>query len=501
MTVLLTFLTLCLIVWIIILQDKISSLQKEVKRTKKIIKYNIELGVIQKRPQKQTEPPVQELLPEVTPQAEQSKDINFEKLFLENIFNKIGAIALIIGLAIFIKIIAPYFIFTPVIKILLGTIFAAATLFTGLKLNKKELLKKYSEVLIGIGQAALFITLYCATSLYALISTPVATVLAILFTGAGFYLADRMKTTSSLWLIMFAGYLNPYFINNSFTEEYLLCYLIILNTIGLAFVHKNPDKFAVNIVNIFMTTLLIGQINNFTFETIYAKSLLIGMVIVYAVLTYFYKTKEDKLFETYLNSTLITLAICTLAITSGIVRPLLLTFEGLGAAYFSKTNNNQILKLWMQIFFGIAALFALFQNFSDVHQQTLIYLVLITSMLVSSRYCVPNEDKTKTFLEYLSIALGFFCIHENAVYLKNLWSAEYLISILWVLYAGIITTCGILKKHKVLTYSGIVLCLLTTFRIFLFDLGELSSIYKTIAFFALGVVLMIVSYIYTKRTK
>ena len=129
MTVLLTFLTLCLIVWIIILQDKISSLQKEVKRTKKIIKYNIELGVIQKRPQKQTEPPVQELLPEVTPQAEQSKDINFEKLFLENIFNKIGAIALIIGLAIFIKIIAPYFIFTPVIKILLGTIFACCHTF------------------------------------------------------------------------------------------------------------------------------------------------------------------------------------------------------------------------------------------------------------------------------------------------------------------------------------------------------------------------------------
>ena len=74
---------------------------------------------------------------------------------------------------------------------------------------------------------------------------------------------------------------------------------------------------------------------------------------------------------------------------------------------------------------------------------------------------------------------------------------KYVISLSWVLYSGITTIIGILRNKKYLINTGIALIILSILRIFIYDLANVEAIYKLVAFLALGIILMLVSYIYT----
>ena len=50
----------------------------------------------------------------------ENKSESFENIFLGNIFNKIGAFAILVALVILIKMISPFFVFTAQLKITLG---------------------------------------------------------------------------------------------------------------------------------------------------------------------------------------------------------------------------------------------------------------------------------------------------------------------------------------------------------------------------------------------
>ena len=102
--------------------------------------------------------------------------------------------------------------------------------------------------------------------------------------------------------------------------------------------------------------------------------------------------------------------------------------------------------------------------------------------------------------KYAAVILGFLYIHfESANILKYFTNIDWIISVAWVLYAGIISAIGIFKNKKVLKISGIWLSIITVCRLFLYDFATLNLIYKLIAFITLGAVLLIVSYIYNKR--
>ena len=111
-----------------------------------------------------------------------TKTLDFETMFLGNIFHKIGALALIISVGIFLKLISPYIIFTPAMKISLGYIVSILILLFGYSL-KEEKMQPYKETLIGTGISIGFITTYCASALFNLF-TPITTSIiatAILF--------------------------------------------------------------------------------------------------------------------------------------------------------------------------------------------------------------------------------------------------------------------------------------------------------------------------------
>ncbi len=75
------------------------------------------------------------------------------------------------------------------------------------------------------------------------------------------------------------------------------------------------------------------------------------------------------------------------------------------------------------------------------------------------------------------------------------------LSILFGVYSLILIVLGIWKKKLHLRIAAIVLFSLTLLKLFFYDLSSLDTIAKTIVFVVLGVLLLIISFLYTKYRK
>ncbi len=86
------------------------------------------------------------------------------------------------------------------------------------------------------------------------------------------------------------------------------------------------------------------------------------------------------------------------------------------------------------------------------------------------------------------------------------WSGQFLgesgdklvLSILWGAYALFMIVLGIVNRRKHLRISAIVLFGVTLLKLFFYDLIHLSTVYKTIVFVALGILLLVISYLYNR---
>ena len=72
------------------------------------------------------------------------------------------------------------------------------------------------------------------------------------------------------------------------------------------------------------------------------------------------------------------------------------------------------------------------------------------------------------------------------------------LSILWGIYALFLIGLGIKTHKKHLRVAAIVLFALTLVKLFLYDIADLNTISKTIVFVCLGVLLLIISFLYNK---
>jgi uncharacterized membrane protein len=135
------------------------------------------------------------------------------------------------------------------------------------------------------------------------------------------------------------------------------------------------------------------------------------------------------------------------------------------------------------------------------------YVVVgITAIMLYSGQQVMKGDSTDSFIKKA------WSLLVHGVVLSFL-SAEYLcwtnssgsdnqyklgLSILWGIYALALVVLGIREKAKHLRLAGIVLFLITLLKLFLYDLAGSGTITKTVSFISLGVLLLVVSFLYNK---
>ena len=119
------------------------------------------------------------------------------------------------------------------------------------------------------------------------------------------------------------------------------------------------------------------------------------------------------------------------------------------------------------------------------------------------------EEIPETAHKYLALLPHLFLLTVLSFELINVWllnlgvaesALPYRLglSILWGLYSLLLIGLGIFKKSQVLRIAGIVLFSVTLVKIFFFDLVSLSILSRTILFLALGVLLLLTSYLYQR---
>ncbi|MEO9502853.1 MAG: DUF2339 domain-containing protein [Nonlabens ulvanivorans] len=73
------------------------------------------------------------------------------------------------------------------------------------------------------------------------------------------------------------------------------------------------------------------------------------------------------------------------------------------------------------------------------------------------------------------------------------------LSILWGVYSFLLIGFGILKNKPYLRIGGMALFAITLIKLFFYDIAHLNTISKTIVFVSLGILLLIISFLYNKN--
>lgn len=121
------------------------------------------------------------------------------------------------------------------------------------------------------------------------------------------------------------------------------------------------------------------------------------------------------------------------------------------------------------------------------------------SDLVRSR--ISDRAATNVFdaVLHTSVFIATSCELSNLMAQFNIADASKLgLSILWGVYALFLIVLGIAKHKKHLRIAAIVLLAVTLVKLFLYDVADLPTIPKTILFVSLGLLMLLVSFLYNK---
>lgn len=198
-----------------------------------------------------------------------------------------------------------------------------------------------------------------------------------------------------------------------------------------------------------------------------------------------------------------------------------LTF--VNSKYFKINILSQITLLMLSftlliyLVFGLSSLADLRNSFLDQNQANyfprtvqnsytryISYVFLIPAIVSAySHRKIILFDKLKSlhFDVALNIVLLWILSSElqNILTLNDVAQTDKLaISILWGIYSLLLIVVGIWKNLKYLRVAAIVLFGVTLVKLFIYDLSQLSTISKTILFVSLGILLLIISFLYNK---
>lgn len=192
--------------------------------------------------------------------------------------------------------------------------------------------------------------------------------------------------------------------------------------------------------------------------------------------------------------------------------------------YKIKSKPMSILTLVMSAFAVLSFIFTGLYSFGELRDSYLtqnlaayyeigedfIWIKYITLVLVSILFLViynqikQNAAPKKIFLFYnLSLHFTLLCVLSNELIqwmelMHSTQSYKLGLSILWGVYALFLIVLGIWKHKQYLRIAAIALFCITLIKLFFYDISNLNTIAKTIVFVSLGVLLLIISFLYTK---
>ena len=81
---------------------------------------------------------------------------------------------------------------------------------------------------------------------------------------------------------------------------------------------------------------------------------------------------------------------------------------------------------------------------------------------------------------------------------RERWLGQMALSVLWSVYAGVLTALGFLRRSPSVRWAALALFGLTIIKVTFVDIAQLQQLYRIIAFFVLGMLLLLVAWGYHK---
>ena len=315
---------------------------------------------------------------------------------------------------------------------------------------------------------------------------------------------------------------------------YLTFFFALYLTALVAMKLKEEDKFdlfdivllLINPLFFFVTSLWL-----FDWDRFYGAALALMLALIYGSVAYFVSMdKGKKIAATALYGIALTSATLALPFIFEL-RLLTIAFsvEAVVLVFAGLTNKNKYLLFTgfiLLVFSGLRAI-----GFNSINQvdsglrlNTIttpffnktagIFIIVIACFYLSAwlvnKYENNIEQSEAVFAKSFTIIGAnfltlFWLSLENSEFFKGVGSKSGFLpmsvaslSVLWGLYSAVLIGVGIAFKSALLRYMGLALLFITVIKLFLVDLSGLDAIYRVISFVGLGIILLLLSFVYQK---
>ena len=364
----------------------------------------------------------------------------------------IGIIVLVIGLSIGVKYAIDKDLISEGMRI--GLAYGAGLILCLLSARLKSKYLLFSAILFSGGMASIYFTTYGAFVYYSMMPFSIAFIIMILLTVFVVYQALVYNHEEIALLGLVGAYAIPFLISkNSDKPELLFLYITVIN-IGIIYLGiKRPWK-------------NVGRI---------AQAVTWVLFLAWAASRY--NVKDQWVGYLFM-----------------VVFYLLFVFNALsgkisGKVKLQKENFYQLLLNNLALYIGSLFISTPSMNVHSLALVTFINVV-IAAILAVVLYSVWKEKQS-------SLIIGAFAFFLFILFIAFQWTG-LTVTFLWLLVALLLFAAGVMRKLKILRMGAIVLLGITLFKLVLFDSLTFTTVQKVISYLVLGILLLVVSYLYQK---
>jgi uncharacterized membrane protein len=213
-----------------------------------------------------TPPPVPHAAPAAAPARAKTKPaVNWEQFMGAKLFAWIGGLALLLGVAFFIKLSFDNGWISPELRVAMGFVFGAGLMIGGILLTRKGYTTP-AQTLVATGVVSLYVVTFACNSIYhfAFFDAIPTFLLMTLITATAFILAVRLNAQVVAILGILGGFLTPVLINTGHDNPAGLFGYITVLDLGLIAVALQRRWFYLAVLGTLGTAfMMIGWANNF----------------------------------------------------------------------------------------------------------------------------------------------------------------------------------------------------------------------------------------------
>ena len=244
-------------------------------------------------PSRSEQPPERELQPSSTPPPVQAARgipaieakrpsrtrAEFEAFVGGKLLNRIGALALVMGMGFFLKYAFDNNWINESMRVVIGLGAGIGVLVTGVRTEKKGF-AIFAQGLFGAGIAILYLSVYASFNFYHLVPQGVAFGVMSAVTILGFLVAVRYDSLAISLLSWTGGFLTPFLLSTGGANEVgLFAYIVLLEAGLLALVLRKPAWSVLGILTLAGTYLV-----HFAWRVEYYADGALAVTLVYATL-------------------------------------------------------------------------------------------------------------------------------------------------------------------------------------------------------------------------